>query len=79
MNELGSELCLVESFNPVINEWNTLAELSVRRAYVAIAADEHHIYAVGGWNEQEGSLNTVECYSIDEVYIYTRRYFINLL
>lgn len=38
-----------------------------RRAYVGVACLNNCIYAVGGWNEALGALETVEKYSPEEV------------
>lgn len=38
-----------------------------RRAYVGVASLNNCIYAVGGWNEALGSLETVEKYCPEEV------------
>lgn len=65
-NDLNSELDLVESYNPVTNEWTTLAPLHTKRAYVGVAVLHDNIYAVGGSNEKNPALQTVERYSIEE-------------
>ncbi|PVD22653.1 hypothetical protein C0Q70_15908 [Pomacea canaliculata] len=66
LNDMGLEQKLAENFNPITQEWVTLCPMSTRRAHVGAAAIDGHIYIVGGWNEQEGALCTVERYSIDE-------------
>ena len=67
MSELGTEMRSLESYNPVIKEWTTLASLHTKRAYVGVACLDGCIYAVGGWNEDSGALKTVEKYNIQEV------------
>lgn len=37
------------------------------RAYLGVAALNDCIYAVGGWNESQDALATVERYSFEEV------------
>lgn len=37
----------------------------VRRSYVSCAVMEGYLYAVGGWNENDGSLNSVERYNLN--------------
>lgn len=69
-SELGSELAVVESFNPVTKEWQELRSMHVRRAYVGVAALNGYIYAVGGWNDSRGTLQSVERYSVEEVGIF---------
>ncbi|XP_064476473.1 actin-binding protein IPP-like [Ornithodoros turicata] len=60
------ELNLVECFNPVTHEWTTLAPLRTKRAYVGVGVLHDHIYAVGGSNDRNTALATVERYSIEE-------------
>lgn len=57
---LGDTLVSVESFNPVTKEWTTLPDLIMSRSYTAVAVLEDCLYAVGGWCDALGSLNTVE-------------------
>ena len=67
MSELGTEMNLAESYNPVTHEWCQLSAMLTDRAYIALAALDGCLYAVGGWNEDSGALSAVERYSIDEV------------
>ena len=67
MSELGTEMNRTESYNPVTQEWCQLSAMLTSRAYIALAALDGCLYAVGGWNEDGGALSTVEKYSIEEV------------
>ena len=67
MSDLGVELQTVECYTPSLREWRSLPHLRVTRAYVAVAALDGCLYAVGGWNEQDGALKSVEKYSFDQV------------
>lgn len=67
MSELGTEMRLVECYSPSCKEWKTLPSMKVARAYVGVAVLDSCIYAVGGWNEESGALNTVEKFSIEKV------------
>ncbi|KAH3694018.1 hypothetical protein DPMN_081457 [Dreissena polymorpha] len=49
-----------DSFNPVTKEWATLPDLKTKRSYTAVAVLDDCLYAVGGWNETDGALNSVE-------------------
>ena len=72
MSELGTEMKCVESYNPVTQEWCQLSPMLTNRAYIALAALDGCLYALGGWNEDGGALSTVEKYSIEEVCIMQR-------
>lgn len=61
------ELCSVEVYDPLSKRWSTLPEMGTRRAYLGVATLNDCIYAVGGWNETQGALSTVEKYSFEEV------------
>ena len=67
MSDLGTEMRAVESYNPVTKEWLKLADMLTHRAYVSLACHDNCIYAVGGWNDDDGALNSVEKFSIDVV------------
>ena len=67
LNDMGLEMKMMESFNPVTQEWQSLCPMSERRAHVGIAALDNYIYVVGGWNEHEGALSSAERYSVEEV------------
>ena len=67
MSELGTEMNRTESYNPVTQEWCQLSAMLTSRAYIALAALDGCLYAVGGWNEDGGALSMVEKYSIEEV------------
>ena len=64
MSDEGTELRKVERYSPAFNEWRTLTSMSVARAYVGVAGMDDHIYAVGGWNEDAGALDSVERYDV---------------
>ena len=68
MNGLGTEIRSTDSYNPVTQEVMRLADMNAKRAYVGAAHLNGFIYAVGGWNELDGALDTIERYSIDEVF-----------
>jgi hypothetical protein len=67
MSDLGTEMRIVESYTPNYREWKTLPPMSIARAYVGVAVLDGYLYTVGGWNEENGALNTVERYSIEQV------------
>lgn len=67
---MGIELKRVESYNPVTHEWSKLASLSNARAYIGAAVLDGHIYAVGGRNDHDGTLATVEKYNIEQVLLF---------
>ena len=67
LTELSIESDVLESYNPVTKEWCTLAKLKCPRAYHGLVAYDGCLYAVGGFNEYHGSLNSVEKYSIKDV------------
>lgn len=57
----NSPLSSVERFDPRLNRWEYVAELTTPRGGVGIATLMGKIYAVGGHNGN-AYLNTVECY-----------------
>jgi len=59
-NDLGEELTTVETFNPVTQEWTTLPNMTTPRSYAGVAVLDDCLYAVGGWNQAEGALKSVE-------------------
>ena len=59
-NDLSDELTAVESFNPVTKEWTNLPELNIKRSYSGVVVLDDCLYAVGGWNEPDGALKSVE-------------------
>ena len=67
VSELGSELCDVESYNPVTRQWQRLQPLHTARAYMAVTAHDGHVYAAGGCNETTTALDSVELYSVEKV------------
>ena len=67
MSDMESEMRKVETYNPVTGEWNELPDLHTPRAYTGTAVMDDAIFVVGGWNELEGSLNTVEKFIISKV------------
>ena len=68
-NDLSEELKSVECYNPITKEWITLPEMIVKRAYPGVVILDDYLYAVGGWNESEGALNSVERLSLTAVNI----------
>ena len=68
-SDLGVELDIVECYTPSLRDWKRLSHLAVNRAYVGVVALEGCIYAVGGWNEQDGALKSVEKYCVEEVMV----------
>ena len=64
---MGTEMDLLESYNPITKEWLPLPCMHTKRAFVGLAVIDNMLYAVGGWNEETGALNTVERYNIEEV------------
>lgn len=63
----GIELCSVEVYDPISKRWSALPAMGTRRAYLSAAALNDCIYAVGGWNETQDALQSVEKYSFEEV------------
>lgn len=63
----GVELSSVEAYNPISKCWSTLPPMGNRRAYLGVAALNDCIYSIGGWNETQDTLNSVEKYSFEEV------------
>ena len=57
---LGMELKVCESFNPVSEKWTRLADLHQRRAFLGLASLSGNLYAVGGSNDTDSALNSVE-------------------
>ena len=66
-SDTGIELRLMESYNPVIKEWTTLASMRTRRSQCAMAVLEDNLYVIGGYNSAKNVLSSVEKYSIAEV------------
>lgn len=64
----GVELRSVEVYDPISKRWSELAPMGTRRAYLGVAALNDCIYAVGGWNEAQDALATVEKYCFEEVW-----------
>jgi kelch-like protein 10 len=69
LNELNVELKSVDCYNPVIKQWTTVASMKTKRAYFGLVVLNGYLYAVGGWNEHDGALASVEKYSADEVHL----------
>lgn len=67
---MGTEMSSVESYNPITKEWIKLSDMITRRAYVGVASFDNDIYAIGGWNEDKGALNTVEKYLVEKVRVF---------
>lgn len=61
------ELRSAEVYDPISRRWSALPVMVTRRAYVGVACLNNCIYAVGGWNEALGALETVEKYCPEEV------------
>ena len=70
MSELGTEMDIVESYNPITGEWLSLPPMANKRAYVGVVALDGMLYAVGGWNEDSGALSSVERYNVEKVCIF---------
>ena len=67
INDEGTELRSAEVYDPISRRWSALPVMVTRRAYVGVACLNNCIYAVGGWNEALGALETVEKYCPEEV------------
>lgn len=63
------ELRSAEVYDPISRRWRALPVMVTRRAYVGVACLNNCIYAVGGWNEALGALETVEKYCPEEVHL----------
>jgi len=64
---MNEELQSVDIYNPLTGRLSRARDMQTKRAYVGVAVVDGFIYAVGGWNEKDGALPTVERYSITEV------------
>ena len=78
ISDMSTDLSLVESYNPVTKEWLELPKMMTKRAYVGLVVLEDMLYAVGGWNQDLGALDTVERYNFQTVCIVTYIGCINL-
>ena len=67
ISDEGTELRSAEVYDPISRRWSALPVMVTRRAYVGVASLNNCVYAVGGWNEALGSLETVEKYCPEEV------------
>lgn len=67
ISDEGMELRSSEVYDPISHRWSALPVMVTRRAYVGVACLNNCIYAVGGWNEALGALETVEKYCPEEV------------
>lgn len=67
ISDEGMELRSAEMYDPISRRWSALPVMVTRRAYVGVACLNNSIYAVGGWNEALGALETVEKYCPEEV------------
>lgn len=67
ISDEGMELRSAEVYDPISRRWSALPVMATRRAYVGVACLNNCIYAVGGWNEALGALETVEKYCPEEV------------
>lgn len=67
ISDEGVELRSAEVYDPISRRWRVLPVMMTRRAYVGVASLNNAIYAVGGWNEALGPLDTVEKYCPEEV------------
>lgn len=67
ISDEGIELRSAEMYDPISRRWSALPVMVTRRAYVGVACLNNCIYAVGGWNEALGALETVEKYCPEEV------------
>lgn len=69
ISDEGMELRSAEVYDPISRRWSALPVMVTRRAYVGVACLNNCIYAVGGWNEALGALETVEKYCPEEVHL----------
>ena len=76
-SDSSTELKLCHQYNPVTRGWERLLSMRTRRAYVGLAAMDGFLYAVGGWNEHDGSLSSVEKYCIETVSVFKPRVYLN--
>ena len=56
----GYNRCM--EFNKNNQKWKNVAEMKEKRIYLSVAVFEGRIVASGGWNIDNGTLNTVEAY-----------------
>lgn len=65
--ESGSEISSSDSFNPVTREWTELADMNIIRSDMALVSLDGYLYAIGGFNDYDKELNSVERYSPEDV------------
>nr|XP_058971932.1 actin-binding protein IPP-like [Pocillopora verrucosa] len=65
LSDLGEELKVFECYNPVSDSWMRQPDMRHRRAYLGLATLGSVLYAVGGSNESEGALASVERFDLD--------------
>ena len=58
----GSDLSSVERYDPVTNAWKAVAPMMAARSAVGVAVLDGKLYAVGGYNDNDGRLSSVERY-----------------
>jgi len=59
-----------DSFNPITKEWTILPDMNIERSDLALVALDGFVYAVGGYNETNKELNSVERFSPQEVQLF---------
>jgi len=55
----------VECYDPTLDKWTVVPEMSVCRSDLSVGVLDNVIYAVGGQNQQ-GYLNSVEAYKLSD-------------
>ena len=66
-NETGTQLKSVKRYDPSTGEWMSLPSMKMKRAYLGAAILGDHLYAVGGWNEFDETLASVERFCLQTV------------
>jgi N-acetylneuraminic acid mutarotase len=56
-------LASVEAYNPATNRWTPVASMSVKRQDLGVGVLGGKLYAVGGFNLEDGYLASVEVYN----------------
>lgn len=59
-------LSAVEQYDLETNTWSALSNLDTARFGLAACCHRGHLYAVGGYNDRLGYLDSVECYDVRE-------------
>ena len=62
--EVNKYLTTVEVYNPDTNSWTKKEDIPLGRTTLEVEEHEGYIYAIGGRNENEDAVGTLDCYSV---------------